>query len=73
MCTDCSSEPSAPAHIIKYLGVPKQDLADDLLLVLDYLRVYDVMCTWPCTAGQWGRVITTPGSKPLSPSSIAFV
>ncbi|GFX55548.1 RNase H domain-containing protein [Trichonephila clavipes] len=43
MCTNCSSEPASPAHILQCLGLTKQDLADDPLLVLDYLKVYDVM------------------------------
>ncbi|GFW46031.1 hypothetical protein TNCV_3276491 [Trichonephila clavipes] len=47
MCTNYSSEPISPAHIFECLGLTKQDFADDPLLVLDYLRVYDVM--WTCT------------------------
>ncbi|GFV05584.1 RNase H domain-containing protein [Trichonephila clavipes] len=43
MCTDCSSEPATPAHILECLGLTKQDLADVPLLVLDYLKVYYVM------------------------------
>ncbi|GFX96136.1 uncharacterized protein TNCV_2290251 [Trichonephila clavipes] len=43
MCTNCSSEPASPAHILECLGLTKQDLADDPLLVLDFLKVYDVM------------------------------
>ncbi|GFX25442.1 uncharacterized protein TNCV_1424261 [Trichonephila clavipes] len=43
MCTNCSSEPAMPAHILKCLGLTKQDLADDPLLVLDFLKVYVVM------------------------------
>ncbi|GFX79680.1 RNase H domain-containing protein [Trichonephila clavipes] len=43
MCTNCSSEPVTPAHILGCLGLTKQDLADDPLLVLDFLKVYDVM------------------------------
>ncbi|PRD23326.1 UNVERIFIED_CONTAM: hypothetical protein NCL1_46642 [Trichonephila clavipes] len=42
MCTNCS-EPTLPAHIFECLGPIKQDLADDPLLVLDFLKVYDVM------------------------------
>ncbi|GFX59622.1 RNase H domain-containing protein [Trichonephila clavipes] len=38
-CTNCSSEPASSAHIFEYLGLTKQDLADDPLLVLDYLSV----------------------------------
>ncbi|GFU24188.1 uncharacterized protein TNCV_2007671 [Trichonephila clavipes] len=43
MCTNCSSEPATPAHILEGLGLTKQDLADVPLLVLDFLKVYDVM------------------------------
>ncbi|GFX75879.1 hypothetical protein TNCV_2238511 [Trichonephila clavipes] len=43
MCTNCSSEPASSAHILKCLELTKQDLADDPLLVLDFLKVYDVM------------------------------
>ncbi|GFV20924.1 RNase H domain-containing protein [Trichonephila clavipes] len=43
MCTNCSSEPATPAHILECLGLTKQDLADDPLLVLDFLKVYDVI------------------------------
>ncbi|GFU30916.1 uncharacterized protein TNCV_1406351 [Trichonephila clavipes] len=43
MCMNCSSEPTTPAHILKCLVLTKQDLADVPLLVLDFLKVYDVM------------------------------
>ncbi|GFT68825.1 RNase H domain-containing protein [Trichonephila clavipes] len=43
MCTNCSSDPGTSAHILKCLGLTKQDLADVPLLVLDFLKVYDVM------------------------------
>ncbi|GFV63598.1 uncharacterized protein TNCV_625931 [Trichonephila clavipes] len=43
MCTNCSSEPATPAHILECLGLTKQNLADVPLLVLDFLKVYDVM------------------------------
>ncbi|GFW42146.1 uncharacterized protein TNCV_1206021 [Trichonephila clavipes] len=43
MYTNCSSEPTSPAHLLECLGLTKQDLADDPLLVLDFLKVYDVM------------------------------
>ncbi|GFU27890.1 RNase H domain-containing protein [Trichonephila clavipes] len=43
MCTNCSSEPATPAHILECLGLTKQDLADVPLLVLDFLKMYDVM------------------------------
>ncbi|GFX29235.1 midasin [Trichonephila clavipes] len=33
MCINCSSEPASPAHILECLGLTKQDLADDSLLV----------------------------------------
>ncbi|GFX95534.1 RNase H domain-containing protein [Trichonephila clavipes] len=59
MCTDCSSEPASPAHILECLGLTKQDLADDPLPVLDYLRMYDVMWTWSSTADQRGHATTT--------------
>ncbi|GFT34463.1 RNase H domain-containing protein [Trichonephila clavipes] len=43
MSTNCSSEPATPAHILECLRLTKQDFADVPLLVLDYLKVYDVM------------------------------
>ncbi|GFY26928.1 uncharacterized protein TNCV_930691 [Trichonephila clavipes] len=43
MCTNCSSEPATPADFLECLGLTKQDLADDPLLVLDFLKAYDVM------------------------------
>ncbi|GFW92821.1 uncharacterized protein TNCV_1736141 [Trichonephila clavipes] len=43
MCTNCSSEPATPAHILECLGLTKQDLADNPLLVLDFLKVYNVV------------------------------
>ncbi|GFS99329.1 uncharacterized protein TNCV_1601391 [Trichonephila clavipes] len=43
MCTNCSSEPATPAHILECLKFTKQDLAGVPLLVLDFLKVYDVM------------------------------
>ncbi|GFY11204.1 hypothetical protein TNCV_4471901 [Trichonephila clavipes] len=43
MRTNCSSEAATPAHILERLGLTKQDIADDSLLVLDFLKVYDVM------------------------------
>ncbi|GFV63613.1 uncharacterized protein TNCV_626081 [Trichonephila clavipes] len=43
MCTNCSSEPTSPSHILQCLGLTKQDLADDPLLVIDFLKMYDVM------------------------------
>ncbi|GFV07604.1 uncharacterized protein TNCV_4941082 [Trichonephila clavipes] len=43
MCTNCSSEPATPAHVLECLGLTKKDLVDDPLLVLDFLKVYDIM------------------------------
>ncbi|GFW57840.1 RNase H domain-containing protein [Trichonephila clavipes] len=43
MCTNCSSGPATLAHILECLGLTKQDLADDPLLVLDFLKVYDAV------------------------------
>ncbi|GFX81769.1 uncharacterized protein TNCV_2569701 [Trichonephila clavipes] len=43
MCINYSSEPASPAHILECLGLTKQYLADDLLLVLDFSRVHEVM------------------------------
>ncbi|GFW74741.1 RNase H domain-containing protein [Trichonephila clavipes] len=43
MCTNHSSELATPAHILESLGLTKKDLADVPLLVLDFLKVYDVM------------------------------
>ncbi|GFT27210.1 hypothetical protein TNCV_40481 [Trichonephila clavipes] len=39
MCTKCSSEPASPAHILECLGLTKQDLADDPLQLLEFLKV----------------------------------
>ncbi|GFW80553.1 hypothetical protein TNCV_2416551 [Trichonephila clavipes] len=41
MCTNCSSEPALTTHILECLRLTKQDLADNHLLVLDFLRVYE--------------------------------
>ncbi|GFV71638.1 uncharacterized protein TNCV_3534291 [Trichonephila clavipes] len=46
MCTNCSSEPATSVHILECPGLTKQDLADDPLLVLDFLKVYDITWTW---------------------------
>ncbi|GFX00721.1 uncharacterized protein TNCV_4576881 [Trichonephila clavipes] len=43
MCTNCSSEPATPTNILDCLGLTKQDVADDPLLMLDFLKVYDIM------------------------------
>ncbi|GFV07840.1 RNase H domain-containing protein [Trichonephila clavipes] len=59
MCTNCSSEPATPAHIVECLGLTKQDFADVPVLVLDYLKVYNVSWTWSSTADQWERATTT--------------
>ncbi|GFW88575.1 hypothetical protein TNCV_828441 [Trichonephila clavipes] len=55
MCTNCSSEPATPAQILEGLGLTKQDLADDPLLVLDFLKVYDAIDQVSSTDDQWGR------------------
>ncbi|GFV69066.1 hypothetical protein TNCV_2928951 [Trichonephila clavipes] len=44
MCTNCSSEPASTTHILECLGLTKQNLAVDPLLVLDFLG-----CTESCT------------------------
>ncbi|GFU39220.1 hypothetical protein TNCV_1903041 [Trichonephila clavipes] len=62
MCTNCSSEPASPVHILKCLGLTKQDFADDPLLVFEFLKVYDTM-TWSSTADQCGHATTTRGLK----------
>ncbi|CAL1288156.1 unnamed protein product [Larinioides sclopetarius] len=36
-------EQDSPHHILAYLGLTKQDLADDALTVVDFLRMYNVM------------------------------
>ncbi|GFT81403.1 uncharacterized protein TNCV_3672831 [Trichonephila clavipes] len=36
MCTNCSFDPISPAPILECLGLTKQDLADDPLLMLDF-------------------------------------
>ncbi|GFW19712.1 uncharacterized protein TNCV_1606021 [Trichonephila clavipes] len=36
MCTNCSCKPAPPVHILECLGLTKQDLADDPLLVFDF-------------------------------------
>ncbi|GFV14149.1 transposable element Tc3 transposase [Trichonephila clavipes] len=43
MCMNCSSEPATLAHILECLGLTKQDLADDPLLLLDFLKVCQVI------------------------------
>ncbi|GFV27923.1 uncharacterized protein TNCV_3887621 [Trichonephila clavipes] len=39
MSTDCSSEPASPDFILECLRLTKQDLADNLLPVFDFLKV----------------------------------
>ncbi|GFY30827.1 RNase H domain-containing protein [Trichonephila clavipes] len=43
MCTNCSTEPTTPTLTLECLGLTKQDLAEVPLLMLDFLKVYDVM------------------------------
>ncbi|GFU22029.1 hypothetical protein TNCV_405821 [Trichonephila clavipes] len=45
MCMNCSSEPASPAHIPEFLGLTKQNLANDPLLVLDFFE--RVQCHGP--------------------------
>ncbi|GFV94078.1 uncharacterized protein TNCV_2957401 [Trichonephila clavipes] len=53
ICTNCSSVPASPDHILECLGLTKKDLADDPLLVLDFFECTNTW-TWSNTAGQWG-------------------
>ncbi|GFX17700.1 uncharacterized protein TNCV_475001 [Trichonephila clavipes] len=39
ICMNCSSEPATSAYILECLGLTKQDLADDPLLVLYFLKM----------------------------------
>ncbi|GFV40721.1 uncharacterized protein TNCV_5055011 [Trichonephila clavipes] len=39
ICTKSSSAQASPDHILSYLGLTRQDLAQDPLLVLDFFRV----------------------------------
>ncbi|GFU16839.1 hypothetical protein TNCV_923391 [Trichonephila clavipes] len=39
MFTNCSSEPATPAHILECISLTKQDLADVLMLVLNFQKV----------------------------------
>ncbi|GFX34249.1 hypothetical protein TNCV_3225991 [Trichonephila clavipes] len=41
--TKAGRRPATPAHILECLGLAKQDLEDIPLLVLDFLKVYDVV------------------------------
>ncbi|GFW96061.1 uncharacterized protein TNCV_957751 [Trichonephila clavipes] len=38
-CTKCSSAQAYPGHILSCLGLTRQDLVQDPLLVLDFIRV----------------------------------
>ncbi|GFX72855.1 uncharacterized protein TNCV_2864621 [Trichonephila clavipes] len=64
MCTNCSFEPASPAHILESLGLTKKDLVDNPLLVLDFLKVFDVM-DLSSIADQWRRAATKT-TQPLS-------
>ncbi|GFS62224.1 RNase H domain-containing protein [Trichonephila clavipes] len=63
MCTNCSSEPDTPVHILECLGLTKQDLADVPSLVLDFLKVYDVMDLTDRGSrnSSWQGARSTPG------------
>ncbi|GFY00165.1 hypothetical protein TNCV_2835221 [Trichonephila clavipes] len=58
MCTNCSSKPASPADILECLGLTKQDLADDPLLVLEFLKCTKSF-TLSSTADQCRRATTT--------------
>ncbi|GFX31653.1 hypothetical protein TNCV_4081771 [Trichonephila clavipes] len=38
ICTKCSSAQASPGHILSCLGLTRQDLVQDPLLVLDFFR-----------------------------------
>ncbi|GFW17783.1 RNase H domain-containing protein [Trichonephila clavipes] len=42
-CVRCSASQASPEHILDCLGLSKQDLYEDLLIVLDFLRVNGIM------------------------------
>ncbi|GFS90097.1 RNase H domain-containing protein [Trichonephila clavipes] len=42
-CVRCSACQASPEHILDYLGLSKQDLYEDPLMVLDFLRVNEIM------------------------------
>ncbi|GFY35456.1 RNase H domain-containing protein [Trichonephila clavipes] len=42
-CVRCSACQVSPEHILDYLGLSKQDLYEDPLMVLDFLRVNGIM------------------------------
>ncbi|GFV77524.1 RNase H domain-containing protein [Trichonephila clavipes] len=41
ICTKCSSAQASPGHILSCLGITRQDLVQDPLLVLDFFRMKD--------------------------------
>ncbi|GFS76591.1 RNase H domain-containing protein [Trichonephila clavipes] len=43
ICTKCSSAQASPGHILSCLGLTRQDLVQDPLLVLDFFRVNGLM------------------------------
>ncbi|GFV94817.1 uncharacterized protein TNCV_1028151 [Trichonephila clavipes] len=43
ICTKCSSAQVSSGHILSCLGLTRQDLIQDPLLVLDFLRVHGLM------------------------------
>ncbi|GFS58525.1 uncharacterized protein TNCV_111431 [Trichonephila clavipes] len=69
MCTNCSSEPASPAHIVEFLELTKQDLADHPLMVLDFSKVYDIMdmgCGSPVVrVSDHGRYVVSSSPVPL--------
>ncbi|GFY11393.1 adhesion G protein-coupled receptor B2 [Trichonephila clavipes] len=56
MCTNCSSEPISSAHILDYLGLTKQGVADNPLQVLDFSRAYEYDF-WHMTATAGSDVV----------------
>ncbi|GFY30016.1 hypothetical protein TNCV_4073291 [Trichonephila clavipes] len=42
-CVRCSACQASPEHILDCLGLSKQDLYEDPLMLLDFLRVNEVM------------------------------
>ncbi|GFS47140.1 uncharacterized protein TNCV_2053201 [Trichonephila clavipes] len=43
ICTRCSSAHASPGHILSCLGLTRQDLAQDPVLVLDFFKVNGLM------------------------------
>ncbi|GFU87616.1 uncharacterized protein TNCV_2935381 [Trichonephila clavipes] len=43
ICTKCSSAQASPDHILSCLGLTRQDLVQDPLLVLDFFRENGLM------------------------------